>query len=449
MNPYLLGILGGVGQAGTALAQQRKEAAELERQRARDALLDRQITEQGRHNLAVEGAQQTDVPMLFKALGLPAPEGVSGPLPNTTANALITQAQKNAEVAADTKRAEGLRESIIGTGVIDPRTAALAAHIPYLSKEGRDKAALELYTRRPEPGFTVGPGQTRFGPDGNPIASVPALPTKETEGGRRTAEIHSYLQNVRKLTPGTPEYETEFMNWRNRPLTIFPGGEGYKATDFLGGGPPTVPGAPAQVQPKPTVKVAPNPPAVGTEATANLADFRTLLGQLDRVEQLYSQGASQYTGPVQGRLGAARNLTGIGASEAEADYRAELASIQNSIIYLKSGKQINEQEYERLRRELPEANDPEPVFKAKLARSRRLIQTMLSNREAEFGARGYRGSAPNTTTPPPPAAPKANEPSAVDLVGRANAIAKQRYGKPYGSLDDATRRAIFEEVKRP
>ena len=148
------------------------------------------------------------------------------------------------------------------------------------------------------------------------------------------------------------------------------------------------------------------------EAT-DLADFRTLLGQLDKVDQLYQGGAKMFVGPAEGRIGAVRTFTGINATKAEADFRSELASIQNSIIYLKSGKQINEQEYERLRRELPEISDPEPVFEAKLARARVLLRSMLANRESEFSQRGFRGgdapaapgAAPKVRTQEPTSAP--------------------------------------------
>jgi hypothetical protein len=158
-----------------------------------------------------------------------------------------------------------------------------------------------------------------------------------------------------------------------------------------------------QPQPKPTSRVTPPgglpaKPLVSTEQplspaeSTNLADFRTLLGQLDRVSIIYNN-SSQYTGPVQGRIGALRNLTGIGATGEEATLRAELASIQNSIIYLKSGKQINEAEFARLKAELPLVTDPEPVFNAKLTRAKALLTTMMENRQREFAARGFRGSS--------------------------------------------------------
>lgn len=80
----------------------------------------------------------------------------------------------------------------------------------------------------------------------------------QREGERRAEEIHSYLRNVRGLTPGTAQYETEFMNWRNRPMTIMPGGAVFPMTDINSPSPtPATPGgAPQPIVQRPA---APNP----------------------------------------------------------------------------------------------------------------------------------------------------------------------------------------------
>lgn len=147
--------------------------------------------------------------------------------------------------------------------------------------------------------------------------------------------------------------------------------------------------------------------SLSAEQTTNLADFRTLLGQMDKIEKAYDP---KYIGPIKGRLGALRTMVdvpqvGLGATPEESNLRAEIKSVQNSIVYLKSGKQINESEFQRLMAELPDPNDPPVVFTTKLQRAKALLQDMLANREAEYRARQFRGGAPAGAPASTPAAP--------------------------------------------
>ena len=237
--------------------------------------------------------------------------------------------------------------------------------------------------------FKLGPGQQMFSPEGKPIATGgPVSPPQSA-----IVDVQRNRMRGEGWQPG-PAFDIELGKRMERLIPVGAGGAVFTPTGLLGSAPD--PGMPQPTQgPKPVLERPVTPPAVGAEQVTNLADFRTLLGQLGKVRGMSREGR---IGPVQGYLGAVRGFTGVRATEGEAELRAELASIQNSLIYLKSGKQINEKEYARLRRELPEVTDPEPVFKAKLDRAETLLQEMLKNREAELAARGYRGTGP----PPSP-----------------------------------------------
>ena len=151
-----------------------------------------------------------------------------------------------------------------------------------------------------------------------------------------------------------------------------------------------------------TMKTQPLP--AGEAATD--ADLRTADNLLGSVDTGFKPS---YAGPIAGRLGALRNLTGIGASREEATHRAQLAEVSNALLRAQSGMAVTPQEYERIKQELPQTTDPPVVFKAKLAAARKLIQDKLAARAAEFNQRGFRGS------PPPPASAPAAPPAPQQL----------------------------------
>ena len=66
-----------------------------------------------------------------------------------------------------------------------------------------------------------------------------------------------------------------------------------------------------------------------------------------------------------GVLGGVREATGL-ISDDEAVFRANVNSLKNQLLYLRSGAQINEQEFKRLEKELPDPTLPENVFRSRL-----------------------------------------------------------------------------------
>lgn len=79
----------------------------------------------------------------------------------------------------------------------------------------------------------------------------------------------------------------------------------------------------------------------------------------------------------------------------------KVQDLKNQIIYLRSGKQINEEEYKRLRASLPSEYRDESVFLSDLANFEKTFKDVAAKRQAAFGAAGY--NVPGTT--PPAAAP--------------------------------------------
>lgn len=114
----------------------------------------------------------------------------------------------------------------------------------------------------------------------------------------------------------------------------------------------------------------------------HLADFDTLSEQLQLVK---SSKKPEFTGPVESRVGdLAQTLDipsiGLAASPQRADFISNINSIRNQLIYLRSGKQINEKEYERLLAELPNEKRSDVDFDAKLANFERVFNEIKANR---------------------------------------------------------------------
>jgi len=132
-----------------------------------------------------------------------------------------------------------------------------------------------------------------------------------------------------------------------------------------------------------------------------LADFDTLSSQLELVK---SSKKPEFTGPVQSRVGDLAQTVdlpsiGLGASPQRADFTSNINSIRNQLIYLRSGKQINEKEYDRLLSELPNEKRSDVDFDAKLANFEKVFNEIKTNRRNALST-GY--NVPGSATPPAP-----------------------------------------------
>lgn len=110
---------------------------------------------------------------------------------------------------------------------------------------------------------------------------------------------------------------------------------------------------------------------IGEAAGAALAGLDVMTTNLNNVDKLYKQSKLdklQFTGPIRGRLGTIGEKYTGNISPEEVEFRTTLADLQDSLLRARSGAQINEQEYKRLKRFLPDYIDPSNVFETKLKR---------------------------------------------------------------------------------
>lgn len=149
-----------------------------------------------------------------------------------------------------------------------------------------------------------------------------------------------------------------------------------------------------------TMLTGPRQKQVGDESTKQAGDFNTLAKQIDLVKQTFKP---EFVGAVQGRTGKLAQAIdvpeiGLGASKDRADFLANVNSIRNQLIYLRSGKQINESEYARLLAELPNENSSDTDFRAKLDNFQNVFNEIAQNRQKAFAEAGYR-NIPSYTPP--------------------------------------------------
>jgi hypothetical protein len=104
--------------------------------------------------------------------------------------------------------------------------------------------------------------------------------------------------------------------------------------------------------------------ALPAQENADRASFATLVGQFNRLKETAAK-RTDAIGPVSGRVGSLKAQYVGGDDEAASMYQTA-ADIQNQLIYLFSGKQINEAEYKRLKATFPSTDLPYDTFVARL-----------------------------------------------------------------------------------
>lgn len=142
-----------------------------------------------------------------------------------------------------------------------------------------------------------------------------------------------------------------------------------------------------------TVKKKPIPASVAEKT----AQIDVLGGLLDEVKKDFD---ASYTGPFQGRLGQAAQVSGLGATEQRGRFRQNLASIRNQILQLRSGAAITPQEASRLLQELPDPNRSDVDFSVAMTNFENSLQRIQEARRRAFREAGYNiGEEENTATP--------------------------------------------------
>lgn len=134
-------------------------------------------------------------------------------------------------------------------------------------------------------------------------------------------------------------------------------------------------------------EVAPrNKRILPADTVEKLSDFKTIKGQLNILQEKVNKN---FIGPAASRISEKAQLLDAVATEDQAIFSSTINSIRNQMIYLRSGKQINEKEYERLIKELPDEHKSVTDFKAKLKTFNRVFADTMSNRLNSFEKAGY------------------------------------------------------------
>lgn len=144
--------------------------------------------------------------------------------------------------------------------------------------------------------------------------------------------------------------------------------------------------------------------------------LETLLEDVGTVEQLVSDPKMLASiGPVQGRLTRLRRAT-VGTSPEEATLLRLTENMADQLLRARSGAQINESEFRRLRPLVPSVNDPDVNFPVALGLFRSELERTLKNRfRATPGTASSRPAASNPTPTSAPAPAPAQDPDPLGL----------------------------------
>ena len=198
---------------------------------------------------------------------------------------------------------------------------------------------------------------------------------------------------------GTPEYGAAlqaFIKAGERPYSQFVGttvdGKNGIVFDARSGGfsIKPLPGG-GNLQPKVS-------PTIPTEQTTALQQVGTLKEALAQVTDLYDES---YVGPIAGPAGKVADNWGVMPDSKRTEFRALNANLYNTIIYLRSGKQINEEEAKRLLDELPTMNISPTAYQAKLKKFTWELNSIERGKLRELKKAGYRNVGEPSATPSP------------------------------------------------
>jgi hypothetical protein len=145
---------------------------------------------------------------------------------------------------------------------------------------------------------------------------------------------------------------------------------------------------------KPTNTVVP-PAAPSEQERKDIKQEMTILKMTKDVDQLFK---NDYVGPVAGRYGQlAEKFTNL--PEDQVKFYATIRDINDFVLRVRSGAQINEQEYKRLTSFLMDANLPPDNFKARLERFSENIDWILGL-ERKIAAASNKTTQAELTPPP-------------------------------------------------
>lgn len=166
-------------------------------------------------------------------------------------------------------------------------------------------------------------------------------------------------------------YRRQFASETAMPFyNVVPTAEGYTPFNARTG----APGQPTEFK-KP----------VPSEQMSRLSDLETLVENNNRIDRLYK---ADYVGPIAGRLGGIKEQL-VELPSQQVEFYSYVRDQKDALLRARSGAQINEQEYKRLVKFLPDENLPPANFKARAKRFTDEVKLILSNKRKELSAGGF------------------------------------------------------------
>jgi len=135
-------------------------------------------------------------------------------------------------------------------------------------------------------------------------------------------------------------------------------------------------------------------PTTSAEERKRYVDTKMLLNMTNKVEELLNEkGAGDWVGPVSGRIGQAQEKI-ADLPEKQVELYSTIRDMNDFVLRVRSGAQINEQEYKRLTSFLADVNHPLNNIKTRLKRFKGDLEWMQGLVARELG----KGGATSGTT---------------------------------------------------
>lgn len=122
------------------------------------------------------------------------------------------------------------------------------------------------------------------------------------------------------------------------------------------------------------------------DAVEKLAGYDDLKYQSDLLKKIYDP---KYVGLQKPLIGRSKQYIQNQSTPEGATFYQTLQSIKDQLLYLRSGKQINETEYKRLTGELPDEYKSDTDFRTRVKNFDNLFDVIVNNRLDTFGKAGY------------------------------------------------------------
>jgi len=254
------------------------------------------------------------------------------------------------------------------------------------SEEDLQIAKNMIKTRFPNLGQPI----EQYLPSYSPTAVKLVQNMLRTEGEKiRAAELQwekskpqSFSAGSAVVQPGKKPYQVPFKPDK-ADFEIFEDGKGNQAYLKKGA---VIPKGYTRIEKKGggvTINLPKAAPSGEREKLNKLFEFKN---QLTRIKEQYKP---EYVGRVEGVVGAGKELTGVGADKTESKFRQVVKDIADTLLRLRSGAQINEQEYKRLSKLVPTLNLPDTVFEARLESLTKAIEHSISTRRGTMTESGF------------------------------------------------------------